>query len=272
MSELTVQRRLLERAHAELADLGREVGDDHSVGICSCELLALVQEIGELLGDPAAVAAAEVEAAIARDAEEASAEIERCVHGYSGPHNARGMDPAAADDHCSGPGSWYPELDPAGGGLARGAEEPPRPDTRSKITEAGRRLTPEEHAATIEAGRSPLLGEGPPPAPRTAAERLAARFGRPIGTDEIVGILEQERGGEEYLRAINAGYPADEQFAAFLADQDRRSIGELVAERERENEAGRSPLLGEGPPPELDPADGGLVRTRAIAADPEASR
>lgn len=31
-----------------------------------------------------------------------------CPHGFTGPHSAAGMTPRAADDHCSGPGSWYP--------------------------------------------------------------------------------------------------------------------------------------------------------------------
>jgi hypothetical protein len=31
-----------------------------------------------------------------------------CPHGFAGPHSAFGMTPRAADDHCSGPGAWYP--------------------------------------------------------------------------------------------------------------------------------------------------------------------
>lgn len=31
-----------------------------------------------------------------------------CPHGSTGPHRAAGMLPRAADDHCSGPGTWYP--------------------------------------------------------------------------------------------------------------------------------------------------------------------
>jgi hypothetical protein len=34
--------------------------------------------------------------------------LEPCAHGFMGPHSAAGLLPTAQDDHCSGPGSWYP--------------------------------------------------------------------------------------------------------------------------------------------------------------------
>lgn len=54
---IVVPRDLFERARAELQDLAIDVGDDHSTGICSCELQDLVHHLDVLAGDPDAIEA-----------------------------------------------------------------------------------------------------------------------------------------------------------------------------------------------------------------------